>query len=451
MAKAWLARLPGVLVALAAAGILSSWFAFGPREEVPAGATVVECWHPWGGTSTADFDAAIREFNRSHPAIHARTLFVTNDLANSQKVYISVAGGVAPDVTFVDGPQVAEWAQRGILEPLDDLIAEAGIKPDDFWPPCWRQNLYGGHVYALTYGADPNFGFFWNKQVFEDAGLDPERPPRTFEEMDAFARRITSLEDGRLTRVGLIPWAVYGNANSMFTWGWAFGGEFYDPATQAITADDLRNVAALDWVCSYAKQYDITKVSGLQSTFGTAEQNPFIVGKLGMMPMVIGEVRNLRRFAPDLRYGVAPLPTPPGGIENSSWVGGWCMGIPRGARGDRRAGFELMRWLCATPEGTRFVYRSTGSFPGYRNSPVYEELAKDPVMAVFYRILKDCKHQRPVMPAQAYYMGELERAVSSALYGGVSPAEALARARERTQKHLDRMLGKASSGAAAAR
>jgi hypothetical protein len=55
------------------------------------------------------------------------------------------------------------------------------------------------------------------------------------------------------------------------------------------------------------------------------------------------------------------------------------------------------------------------------------------------------------MPAQAYYMGELERAVSSALYGGVSPAEALARARERTQKHLDRMLGKASSGAAAAR
>ena len=59
-----------------------------------------------------------------------------------------------------------------------------------------------------------------------------------------------------------------------------------------------------------------------------------------------------------------------------------------------------MRWLCATPEGTRFVYRSTGSFPGYRHSPVYEELSADPVMTVFQQILKECQHQRPVMPAQ---------------------------------------------------
>jgi ABC-type glycerol-3-phosphate transport system substrate-binding protein len=443
MAQAWQARLPGILVALAAAGVLWSWFVLGPRNEVPAGATEITCWHPWGGTSTADFTAAIGEFNQSHPSLYARTLFVTNDLANSQKVYISVAGGVAPDVTFVDGPQVAEWAQRGILEPLDDLIAAAGITADDYWPPCWQQTVYDGHVYALTYGADPNFGFFWNKDVFADAGLDPERPPRTLAEMDDYARRITTVENGRLTRLGLIPWAVYGNANSMFTWGWAFGGEFYDAASGAITADEARNVAALEWVTSYAKQYDITKIAGLQSTFGTAEQNPFIIGKLGMMPMTIGEVANLRRFAPNLRYGVAPLPTPPGGVANSSWVGGWCMGIPRGARGDRKASFELMRWLCATPEGTRFVYRSTGSFPGYRRSPVYAELSADPVMAVFYDILKACQHQRPVMPAQAYYMGELERAVSSALYGNLTPQEALARARERTQKHLDRMLGKA--------
>ena len=56
---------------------------------------------------------------------------------------------------------------------------------------------------------------------------------------------LTRFEGDRLVRIGLVPWGVYGRANSLFTWGWAFGGEFYDAAQGRVTATDPDVVRAL--------------------------------------------------------------------------------------------------------------------------------------------------------------------------------------------------------------
>ncbi|HNT35070.1 MAG TPA: ABC transporter substrate-binding protein [bacterium] len=400
---------------------------------------VVSIWHPWMMDIGDDFLAALELFEKSNPQFDIQALYAANTLSSNQKLFLSIAGGVPPDVTFVDGPQVAEWACRGALEPLDDYIAQAGIEPDDFWEPCWKQTVFDGQVYALTLVADPNFGFFWNKEVFRDSGLDPESPPKTLEEMDQMAAQITRSESARLTRIGLIPWSVYGNANSIFTWGWAFGGEFYDPETNKISADHPKVVEALEWMVSYAKQYDIRKISSLAAGFGSAEQNPFYTGRLGMQPMVVYMLRDIDRYRPDLDYGITILPQPDGGEYNCSWVGGWCLAIPRGAQNPRGA-FELIRWLCASSEGTTLVANAIGSTPGYRKSAAFEEARRDPRMRAFVEILENSRHQRPVMPAQAFYMGELERAVDDALFGKKTPQQALADATARTQKELDGIL-----------
>ncbi len=60
---------------------------------------------------------------------------------------------------------------------------------------------------------------------------------------------------------------------------------------------------------------------------------------------------------------------------------------------------------------------------------------------MFLRILEECRHQRPVMPAQAYYMGALQRAVDSARYGRKTPRQALRDARIETQRELGLVLG----------
>ena len=451
---------------LGAAAVLTLLVTVRPPDLSEDGArTVVRGWHPHGGPILDTYRQSIKTFERSNPHIACELAYVPNDLSTSQKFFTAVVGDCAPEVIFVDGPQVAEWAERGLLAPLDELLAdyleERGRTlqefQDEFFAPCWKQCVYRDQTWAITFVVDPNFAFFWNKtairQAIEDGdvpagAIDVDTPPRTIEELDRYNDLLTKRDDrGRLVRVGYVPWGAYGNANSLFTWGWAFGGRFYDDQERRVTANDPRVVAALEWMCSYAAKYDVRRIVALQSSFGTADLDPFILGKQVMSLYHISGVENLDRYAPDLDYGVAPIPSPPDGEPNSSWVGGWTMAIPVTVDpAKRRAALEFILWSCATPEGTSFALRTKQLFPGWKVSPFYEEAVKDRRLHHFVRILRLSKHQRPVMPAQAFYMSELDRASSRAIYGEMEPQKALEEATRRTQVHLDRILARHSGG-----
>jgi multiple sugar transport system substrate-binding protein len=189
---------------------------------------------------------------------------------------------------------------------------------------------------------------------------------------------------------------------------------------------------------TYAK-YNPERMTSMQQGFSTSENNPFYAGKLAMQCLVISGIRDIERYAPKLDYGLSFIPAPPDGELRSSWVGGWCLGIPRGAANLEDA-WEWIRWLCHSPEGTRTVGREAGVFPGMRQSSYFEEVQGRRYYSDYARILQESKHQRPVMPVQAFYMRALQRAVESAVYGRMTPAEALAGARENTQAELDLAL-----------
>jgi multiple sugar transport system substrate-binding protein len=254
------------------------------------------------------------------------------------------------------------------------------------------------------------------------------------------AAKIAKVDGNRIERLGYIPWTVYGASNSMFTWGWCFGGDFYDPEAKKITANDPNVVKALQWMVDYAKKYDPTKISGFQAGFGTGAQHPFFQGKTSMAPFGPWELAALKRYAPDLKYGIDFLPTGPDGAPpKSSWVGGWTVGIPKGSR-NVDAAFEFVKWMTTSDTATQIAGKTFNQFPGYKKSPRYNDVQKDPQLKAFYDILAETKHQRPVMPAQAFYTGELARAVDAAVFGQKTPKEALDEATASTQKELDRIL-----------
>ncbi len=412
-----------------------------PEKPLPSGVVQIDVWHPWGGTQADAFKAITDAFIRTHPNIRVRLLYTPNDLSANQKFFTAVAAKMPPDVSLVDGPQVAQWAEQGALTPLDERIKAAGIKPSDYFTPCWKQNFYEGRVWAMTYCADPNFAFGWNKKDFRDAGLDPEHPPQTLEEMDEFAQKLVKRDGGKLRRIGIIPWMQFGYANSIFTWGWAFGGSFYDEKTKTITADDPKIVKALEWMCSYAKKYDVKRIGVLQSGFSTQQQNPFYIGKLSMQCLHISSLKDIELYAPKgFEYGASFIPSPASGEQHSSWIGGWCFAIPKGAKHPNEA-WEYVRWLSATPEGTYRVAKEAGLLPGYRKSHYFSpNVKKPPFYDTFLRILQETRHQRPVMPAQAFYMSALDRAVDMAIHGIMTPKDALKEARVDTQAELNKVL-----------
>ncbi len=410
-----------------------------PERAATSGrANVLTIWYPY---TNPNWEQIWKGFEDSHADIGIKAVFAANDTTGNAKFFTAVASGSPPDVVWVDGPQVAEWAARGVLEPLDDLIGAAGIKPEDFWTPSWNQSVYNGKVWALTRSSDANFGFFWNKDIFKEAGLDPEKPPQTVQEMDQMNEKIAKVTGGHIERLGYIPWIVYGSSNSMFTWGWVFDGNFYDPDAKKITANDPKVVKALQWMADFAKKYDPRQISGFipGMTGPGGETGPFTTRKVALSPQGPWEIPSLKKYAPDLNYGITFMPQGPDAPPHSSWVGGWTIGIPKGAK-QKQAAFEFVKWLTATDEGTDLGFTAQGQFPGYKKSPAFAKIQQDPQLKPFYEILVDTKHQRPVMPAQAFYASELQRAVDAAIYGEKTPQQALDEATANTQKELDRIL-----------
>ena len=412
------------------------------------GRKTIECWYPWGGEYAETLRKVIDAFHTTHPAIHVELSYAANNLTSSQKLFLAIAASAAPDVTFVDGQQLAEWAARGALTDITDDVRRAGLSREDFWLPRWQESTFGGRVYALPWGADPNFAVAWNKQAFREAGLDPERPPRTIAELDEFSRLLTKIDSqGRIVRMGVIPWSWFGYGNSIFSWGYAFGGDFYEPphagdagAVGRVTAHHPKVVAALRWMASYARQYDVRKVSAFQSRFVGLSNNPFYLGKVAICPVHITQLRYIRRYAPTLEYGLTYMPSPPDGEFRSSWIGGWSLAIPRGAEASSEA-FELIRWMCASPEGT-MALKEMHQFPAYRKSPYYDTVRDDPDLSVFYEIVSNSRHVRTLMPAQGYLMELLRRGVEEALYGGRDARAILEEVSARSQQRLERVMAR---------
>jgi multiple sugar transport system substrate-binding protein len=448
--KNWLLGIAALAVAV---------YAFYPLESpwsTPAeGVTVLQFWHPWTGQYAEDLAEVIAEFNRTHPRIQVNALFMPTGAGENMKFFVSVAGGVPPDVVFVDGAQVASWAAMGVLRPLNDLMAETGVSRDDYFEPSWRQCEYNGKAWAIPAAADPNFALVWNKHFFRQAGLDPERPPRTIQELEDYALKLTVFDKkGEIERLGFLPTFVPHGSIAVLTWGWAFGAKFYDERTQQFTCDDPHAIEALKWILHMQKLYGgQERILNFESGFGFSAQEPFIQRDLAMSIAYIAYAQDILRFAPDLEFGIGPMPVKQGVTPGSEWIGGWTMAIPYGTRGHEKQAFELIRWMCADKVGTRYMGKTMKLLPAFRKSPFFEKDIEegrpdDPevrVLKAFYEILQRAKRVRPVTPVSAYYMSELMRALGRARNGSLTPEQALKEAREKVTEEWLKVKARAQA------
>src|SRR5438128_1147387 len=206
--------------------------------------TEIVYWTGWSGHEYQIQQGLIEEFNRTHPDLRVQLLTQFNNLDVYQKVRIAFAGGATPDVMSTVWPdELAGYAMRGVLTPLEGYLSRSGRNISDFTPGIARMVQIDGHVYGLTVTTNANF-IVYNKEVFADSGLDPERPPLTTEELDKASKACLKLDSsGEMVRYGFRPL-------NLDLWAYVFGGRWFDPATGKVTANDPHNVAALRWMAS---------------------------------------------------------------------------------------------------------------------------------------------------------------------------------------------------------
>ncbi|SEM60448.1 ABC transporter substrate-binding protein [Paenibacillus sp. OV219] len=398
-----------------------------PRSSNPV---TISLWFPWGGGFQNEFyETVVRPFEEANPDIRVKLTFVENS-DNSQvsdKLLTSIAGGQAPDVAMFDRFAVGEWAAMGALEDLSDQVNRDGMD-SIYYPNVWEETQFNGRTYALPWNVDSR-AMYYNKSLMEEAGLDPNKPPRTIAELDAMAEKMYKLnKQGFYDQVGFIPWQAQG---FLYTHGWNFGGEWEKEGR--LTPNDPHIVQALEWMQGYARKYGVKQLASFTDSMRETGRNPFVSGRIGFMY----EGNWLLNDMDDARFdwGIAPMPTSDGN-GNVTWSGGWSFVMPKGAKHQAQA-WRFIKFVAGKEGSMLWTGRSGGTNDLASIPEVNEQLGqkKKEHLDVFLQLLEHA-HIRPVSPIGEYMWQEMYKVQNLAVKLQGSPKALL----EEMKKHIDTEL-----------
>ncbi|UCF60461.1 MAG: extracellular solute-binding protein [Anaerolineaceae bacterium] len=367
-----------------------------------------------------------------------------NSGVDYMKMIAGISGAEAPDL-IVQGDMytVSMWAMEGMIAPLDELITENEIDIDDIYDPPLSQCIHSGSFYCLPWGVD-NYALYWNKDMFAEAGLDPDTPPKTLEEMLEFSDILTKTdEDGNLLQVGFIPDFPWFHTDLYLA---MFGSTWQSPDGTEVWLDTPEMIAMMKWQQEFYTRYGAENVSRFLSAAGNylGADSGFYTDKIAML--VIGEWMSgpdyLQKFRPDMDYGIAPMPYPEGfpEREGTSVLWGTCVMIPSSAA-NIEASAELMAWMMLPGPQVDMMIQIP-NLPSSRAAAADPRWSENEDLALFIEMMNSYN-------AQALYMGPVTTDILMAIMeiqeraflGGEDPEQLLREFDQTIQEKLDGILG----------
>jgi len=375
------------------------------------------------------FKAAFEEFKEEYGYLDLELELMLG--TNLDKITMQVVSGVPPEVFMIDGSVVVTAAFNEILHPLTSYIEASRIDSESFILPSWRQNVWDGQIWALPVTVDPNFGLVYNKRLFQESGLDYPKNPSLYDYQSLFPKLVKRDVDGEVIQVAQVAWNTWLTG---FTWGWIFGGSFYDYKANRVTADDPKIIAAFSWLRDMRDRYVIN----------TFDWSAFVEETSAMGFGNSEHVHNLlyteRWKAGDMDIGITSMPSREP-RQSSTWIGGWCLSIPAGVSSEiSEISWEFIKYTTCSDEGTLAFSENAGTFPGLKSSPVFTELyLGNQYMEPFLEIVLSAQYQRPVTPIQQSYYHMATEALGSVFEGSRTPEEALSEISRILQNELDNL------------
>lgn len=347
-------------------------------------------WGVWGGWFAKEVEqVVIDEFNKKYDGLY-EVEGVEIDVL--QKLPVAVAGGAPPGVVKVDRFRVGSYAVKGLLQELDNLIARDDVDLANFYPATVAESNFQGKYYALPWNTDDR-ALFYNVTLFNKAGLDPEHPPRTWEELDRMSLKLDEYNsDGQLVQAGLFP--HYGNWYFV-GWLWAAGGRLLDETGRKVAWDSPEGRKALTWMADYIDRY-----GGQGAIDYCWSLGGFNNGSVAMHMEGSWNPGHLNDAVPDLDWRVADPPRPAElADEPVTWSGGFALGIPTGVTGkEKEAAWAFIKFYTSHWAQKHLGVVSKGQIPALRSAATSDEFLNcQPGMPTFVRLMEYTKF-RPVSP-----------------------------------------------------
>jgi multiple sugar transport system substrate-binding protein len=274
----------------------------------------------------------VKAYNASHKNKVDLTIIPTD---NYQARVAAAAGGKnLPDVFASDVIYAPNYTSKGLYLDITDRIGALPFA-DKLAPAHMRLGTFEGKKYTVPHTLDLSV-LFWNKKLYEKAGLDPEKPPTTLKEL---AEQATTIRE----KLGGDTYGTFfgGNCPGCFVFTfwpsvWAAGGQIMNEDGTQSTINDPNMAETF-------KIYGDLVRKGVVMPNAKTEQGPtwtgfFPKGKIGVMPM---PSTTLGLMPKDMDIGVAPIPGPDGG--ESTFVGGDVVGISSTSK-HADAAWDFVKW-----------------------------------------------------------------------------------------------------------
>ncbi|WML50525.1 ABC transporter substrate-binding protein [Neobacillus sp. PS3-34] len=371
----------------------------------------------------------VKDFNNSQDKIVVKHTFLpwgdiwTKNLA-------SVAAGNPADVIINDINTVSQRAKNNQAEDLSKYVDKSF--ENQFYSQLWDTVLYKGKPYAVPFNTDTRL-LFYNKAAFKEVGLDPNKPPQTWQELEEYAKKLDKKNGDRYERIGFYPlWGSVG-ANSWMES--ADGGRGYIDDNGKLAINTPQKAKALEWLLGWKKRLGEKNVQTFQADFGSQQANPFIAGKVAMWMDVGTFYTQIRDYGKNMEFGAVPIPAYKEGSKHWSDGGGFVAEVPKGSKHPKEA-MAFIKYL--TGEKAQ-KYWALKNYDNVANKKGAEAAAKEltgQAQEVYKMTVDNLKvtNMYPTPVEYPDYQNQINPYIDNVMLGKISPKKALKQAETDVEK-----------------
>lgn len=324
-----------------------------------AGAKVsirIQDWRLAEKPAGPSLESIVQAFQKENPDIEVVLDAVSvND--KLQKFVTQSRGGDPPDVVRILTTDVPGWVDMGLLLPLDGLVAKAGGKEllKDFSPFLVKAMTIKGKLYGIPHEGDA-LVIYYNTDLFKQAGLNPDKPPTTFEEFVEAAKRLTRPAEGRWA-FGMLAHPSIANI-WMQSWFLANGSDFFNDDYTDPLVDSKAGIEAFKFYVELYTKYGVVPPGPTDVDYA-AQVNLFSQQKVAMVVGPFATYGGILAANPALK-GKVRMMAFPGKVKTSSGRG-TVFSIATGSKHQAEA-FKLIEFI-NRPENQLKFYREATMMP----------------------------------------------------------------------------------------
>jgi len=410
-----------------------------PSGTQPAGPVTITFWHSMNAANRDALEALTARFNGVQDEVRVELVFQGNYVDSLNKFIASLPTGDVPAIIQMHDIATQLLIDSREVAPIQDFVDREGFDLSDFEPRLLDYYRVGDRLYSMPFNVS-NPVLLYEKNSFHEAGLDPEKPPQTLEELTEYSRKLVKRDsEGNVTRSGV---ALEINP-ALFEQMLASAGALYvnngngrdDRPTEAVL-NGPEGKAILQW------WHDMVE-SGLAFNVGrnpTGTDHLLAVGS-GRAAMTIAYSSALRSVLNAIEEGagpagvelaVAPMPAPQS-ANGGMIVGGASLWIiKKRPEAEQEAAWKFIRFLVEPAQQAEW-YAGTGYFPirhqAYEEPAAQEVEARYPFFRVAAEHLVAGARNRATQGALLGPFPQVREAVATAveemLVGSKAPDEAL--------------------------